>query len=90
MHPVALGEGKRLANKASKPLAQGVNEAFHVAGLARTLAAQAMRASRKHFCVGQPEVAAGGPAAVHGWNALAQRTGTFCGTIPSSQLSRGC
>ena len=71
VHPLALGEGKRAAHEATQALTQGVVEAFDVAGLARAFAGAAVRALGKDFCVGQPQVAAAGPAAVGGWDALA-------------------
>ena len=66
MHSVALGKGKGPAYEASEALAQRVVEAFDVAGFARPLAGAAVRAPGEDFGVGQPQVAAAGPAAV-GW-----------------------
>ena len=42
VHPLALGEGERFANKASETLTSGVVPAFDVAGLARAFAAGAV------------------------------------------------
>ena len=81
MHPLAFGERECLANKAAESLAQGVVEAFDVAGLARPFVAGTMSAPRINFFLGQPEVATRGPAAVVGRNALAQSAGTVGRTI---------
>ncbi len=45
VHAVAFGEGKRAAHETYEALAQGVVEAFDVAGLAGAGAGAAMRAS---------------------------------------------
>ena len=77
MHPVALGEGEGLSHEAAQTLTQGAVPAFNVAGFPFALVAQAVGADREHLGVGQPEVAASGPAAVVGWDAFTQRPGAF-------------
>ena len=82
MHSLAFGEGERLANEAAQALSQGAEKAFGVVGLAFVLAAETVRAPGKSFLVGQPEVAARGPAMVLGREALAQGASTLGRTIP--------
>src|SRR5579875_2788941 len=82
MHPLALGEGERLAHEAAQPLAQGAKEAFGVVGLAFGFAAKTVRAFGKGLLVGQPIVAARRAAAVVWREALAQGTGALSGAIP--------
>ncbi len=84
MHSLALGEGKSLANKAAKSLAQGAVPTLDVAGFAHAhaLAGAAVGTARKDFVVGQPPVAARGPTAVVRRDALTQRAGTVGRTIP--------
>ena len=77
MHPLAFGEGESPAHKAAQALAQGAEPAFGMVGLPFGLAAQTVRALGKGFFVGQPEVAARGPATVVRRDALAQGAGTF-------------
>ena len=76
VHPLALGEGQSLANKASETLTQRVVPTLNAASLARAFASAAAGAPWEHFVVGQPEVAAGGAAAVRGRVALTQSAGT--------------
>ena len=77
VHALAFGKGKRLAHEASQALAQRAVPTLHVAGFARTFAGAAMGALGKGFGVGQPEVAAGRPAAIAWRDPLAQSTGTI-------------
>ena len=53
---------------------------LHVAGLARAFAGAAVGALGKGLGVGQPEVAAGRPAAITGRETLAQSTGPVGGS----------
>ena len=82
VHPLALGEGECFANKTTEALTPGVVPAFDVTGLASAFAGAPMRASGENLVVSQPEVAAGGPAAVRGRDALAQGPGAVGRTIP--------
>ena len=75
VHALALGEGERAAHEAAQTLAQGAVPTLHVAGLPLVFAAEPMRAPRKRFFVGQPEVAARGAAAVIGRDARTQSPG---------------
>ena len=52
VHPFALGEGERLANKTAQTLTQGTAPAFDMASLARAFASAAMSAPGKDLVVG--------------------------------------
>ena len=81
MHPLALGKRQGFAHKATQALTQRVVPTFDVAGFAFAFVAQAVSSPWKNLGVGQPEVAARGPAAVVGRDALAQHKGTFGGAV---------
>ncbi len=66
-----------MANKAPQTLAQRAAEAFGVVGLSLVPAAHPVGARWKRLLVGQPEVAARGPAAASGREALTQGTGAL-------------
>ncbi len=86
VYSLVFGEGKSLAHETAQALAQGVVEAFDVAGLAFGFARAAMRAPREHLVICQPEVAASGATTVVGRDALAQGTGTR--PTPARHLAR--
>ena len=77
MHPLALGKGKRFADKAAQALALGVVPTLDMAGLVIAFATATVGAPWEDLPASQLEVAAGSPAAVLGRDALAQRPGTL-------------